>query len=129
MSDPRPEARTEANAGVGWFEWFEMPANMPHVAYVHEGGSVYDPELGWDPEGFTLAAASGNIHRLVRLDLLSDERTVEAVSQSMIRHQPIRDDNHVFQHRCSCGETGLGDVAFLAHCSSAVLAALREVLG
>ncbi|PRB14482.1 hypothetical protein [Microbacterium sp. MYb62] len=63
----RPEPQGEpSDAGVGWFEWFKMPENTTEIAYVHESGEVFDPVRGWNPVEFTIAAAEGRVHRLVR---------------------------------------------------------------
>jgi hypothetical protein len=62
------ENTTDLEAGVGWYEWFKAPANTSHIAYAHEGGDVYDPENGWNPPEFLLAATEGRVHKLVRAD-------------------------------------------------------------
>ena len=62
-SEPQGEP---SDAGVGWFEWFKMPENTTEIAYVHENGEVFDPVRGWNPVEFTIAAAEGRVHRLVR---------------------------------------------------------------
>ncbi|MBS0024122.1 hypothetical protein [Microbacterium paraoxydans] len=43
-----------------------MPQNTTEIAYVHENGDVFDPVRGWNPPEFTIAAAEGNVRRLVR---------------------------------------------------------------
>lgn len=82
MSDP--------NSGAGWYAWFKMPANTSHVAYVHENGEVYDPEHGWNPEEFALAAAEGQVHRLVRAD--DADALAEALSDLMEQEPGGSDD-------------------------------------
>lgn len=58
---------TDPNSGEGWYEWIADGAVTTHVAYVHENGEVYDPERGWNPPEFVLAAASRRVFRLVRM--------------------------------------------------------------
>jgi hypothetical protein len=57
----------DPNSGEGWYEW-HRDGGTTLVAYVHESGEVYDPELGWNPSEFTLAASAGRVHRLIRAD-------------------------------------------------------------
>ena len=57
------------NSGEGWYEWIREGTGTTHVAYVHENGSVYDPERGWDPTEFLLASAAGRVFKLVRVEV------------------------------------------------------------
>lgn len=53
---------------TGWYEFVKPGGSTTHIAYVHEGGSVYLPE-GLDvvgEEDFRLASASDRFWRLVR---------------------------------------------------------------
>ena len=54
---------------TGWFE-FIVDAATTHIAYVYEDGSVYLPEGREvvDLDDWTLANASGKVHRLIRAD-------------------------------------------------------------
>jgi len=56
----------DVNSGPGWYEWIRDGVATTHIAYVHDGGEVYDPEHGWNPPEFLLAAASGRVFRMVR---------------------------------------------------------------
>lgn len=58
----------DTNSGEGWYEWLRDGASTTHIAYVHENGSVYDPEFGWDSAEFLMAAAAGRVFKLVRAD-------------------------------------------------------------
>lgn len=51
----------------GWYEFFVMPDNTTHIAYVYSDQSVYLPE-GVDIREFEMAESMGNAFRLVRED-------------------------------------------------------------
>lgn len=77
----------EPNSGEGWYEWRHMPSNTTHIAYVRENGEVYLPESPGDTdEPFLLAAAGGNVHRLVRAD--DADALAEALSDLMEDAEP-----------------------------------------
>jgi len=62
---------TNPNAGEGWYEWIREGSATTHIAYVHENGEVYDPEHGWNPPDFLLAAARDRVFKLVRAEALA----------------------------------------------------------
>lgn len=49
----------------GWYEWFKMPNNTTHIAYVGES-YVYIPEQGLTIKDFGAAYLDGKAYRLVR---------------------------------------------------------------
>ena len=55
-------------SNLGWFEWFKMPENTTHIAYVYESGGVYLPEDGVSYADFFEALSNGKAYRLVRAE-------------------------------------------------------------
>lgn len=103
------KAKTDA-AGEGWFEWFKMPENTTHIAYVHESGKVYDPENGWDQPEFVIAAAEGHVHKLIRVDevapLLAAVENVLALHVPETRYTAAGWEEVSFESRADAAEYG-----------------------
>lgn len=56
----------ENNSGEGWYEFFRMPTNTTHIAYISENGDIYFPENGISHDDWLGATIKGNVHKLVR---------------------------------------------------------------
>ena len=60
----------ETASADGWYEWLTPGMSLTRIAYVYESGRVYFPEGDdVDESDFLLAAARGNVWRLVRLQV------------------------------------------------------------
>jgi hypothetical protein len=53
---------------TGWYEFILDGKATTHVAYVHEGGSVYLPEADVTEDDFLFASAAGRVFRLMRTE-------------------------------------------------------------
>jgi len=61
-------SKGETASADGWYEWLTPGMSLTRIAYVYESGRVYFPEGDdVDESDFLLAAARGNVWRLVRL--------------------------------------------------------------
>lgn len=60
------EAGEVVASETGWFEWFKMPQNTTHIAYVYESRGIYLPEDGVSYKDFFEALSNGKVYRLIR---------------------------------------------------------------
>ena len=87
LADLRDQVQSLNNNGIGLWQYILPGPATTHIAYVHEGGEVYDPERGWEDEAGAReallgATAEGRAWRMVSLDAVlalldGDRRDIE----------------------------------------------------
>lgn len=63
---------SNVNQGVGWYEVIHPTTSTTEIVAVMEDGSIYGPDGVVTQGEFAFAAARGNVHRLVRADVLHE---------------------------------------------------------
>lgn len=63
---------SDVNQGVGWYEVLHPTTATTEIVAVSEDGSLYCPSGVVTLGEFAFAAARGNVHRLVRADVLHE---------------------------------------------------------
>ena len=62
-------AKVEAlRSGPGWYGFIKRPEATTHVAYVHENGEVWVPDMGWTTAGEFALLTEGKEERLIGVD-------------------------------------------------------------